>query len=123
MIAWMTGVFAMCYLALPVASALIALPAACVPAVLAAIDLPALACAAVARAVLAAAAGKPVVAALIGLEPGSIEVPDGVVVVFSDITEERKRRKIKLKQQSNIYYLTAKMQRFIHRFNITTITR
>lgn len=39
--------------------------------------------AAVARSVLAAAAGKPVVAALIGLAPGSIEVPDGVVLAGS----------------------------------------
>jgi FdrA protein len=37
----------------------------------------------VARSVLAAAAGKPVVAALIGLEPGSIDVPDGVVLAGS----------------------------------------
>ncbi|WP_300019377.1 protein FdrA [Pseudonocardia sp.] len=37
----------------------------------------------VARSVLAAAAGKPVVAALIGLEPGSIEVPDGVELAGS----------------------------------------
>ncbi|MDN5933651.1 MAG: protein FdrA, partial [Pseudonocardia sp.] len=37
----------------------------------------------VARSVLAAAAGKPVVAALIGLDPESIEVPDGVVLAGS----------------------------------------
>lgn len=34
----------------------------------------------VAARVLAAAAGKPLVAALIGLEPGTVDVPDGVVV-------------------------------------------
>ena len=38
---------------------------------------------AVARSVLAAASGKPVVAALIGLDPGAIEVPDGVVLAGS----------------------------------------
>ncbi len=37
----------------------------------------------VARSVLAAAAGKPVVAALIGLDPGSIDVPDGVTLAGS----------------------------------------
>jgi FdrA protein len=37
----------------------------------------------VARSVLAAAAGKPVVASLIGLEPGAIEVPEGVVLAGS----------------------------------------